>query len=404
MQKKIVIFFFISLLLCLPGGAEEVLIVHEWGTFTAMQDESGNAIAGINTDDEPVPQFVYRLDKFPLIHSLNDRPANWFQGAPACHRDVTVRLETPVIYFYPPKSKKFENEFDVSVQFKGGWITEYFPQGETEAPEFPHHLKNTTVGRLTWKTIKTGDFEPTHQTNDHVWSTPRKVNAKSVSNADGESEKYLFYRGVGHLDSLVKVIRNLKDQSLSITGKWNKDTPLTIEHLWLVDIQKDGTVAFKTLGPVTFHEEQQEIKLPSQFEAEDFSQENLANLRNSMHGVLVKLGLFEDEATAMLETWELSYFKSPGLRLFFIVPTEWVNETLPLSISVPSRITRVMLGRIEIVTPKQREILSRIAQGPLPDLAPLTKAFYDQFRMESNDPRNTPERSERLSTITTMPF
>ncbi len=393
MQKKIGIFFFISLLLCLPGWTEEVLIVHEWGTFTAMQDESGNAVAGINTDDEPVPSFVYRLEKIHLIHRLDDRPTHWFQGAPACHRDVTMRLETPVVYFYPPKSKKFKNEFDVSVQFKGGWITEYFPQGETEAPEFPSSLKTTTVGKLTWKSVQTGDFKSSQETNEHVWITPRNVKAKSISLPNGEAEKYLFYRGVGHLDSLVKVTRDAGDQSLSLAGKWNKDIPLTIEYLWLVDIQKDGTAAFKTLGPVTFHEEQQEIKLPSHFKTEDFSQKNLKLLRDSMHSALVKLGLYEDEATAMLDTWELSYFKSHGLRLFYVVPTEWVNETLPFKISVPSQITRVMLGRIEIVTPKQREILTRIAQGPLPDLEPLTKAYYDQF------PRNTPERNEHLFTM-----
>ena len=33
----------------------ESMVVHEWGTFTSLQDESGNAIGGINADDEPVP-------------------------------------------------------------------------------------------------------------------------------------------------------------------------------------------------------------------------------------------------------------------------------------------------------------------------------------------------------------
>src|SRR6476659_1533160 len=41
--------------------AQVRIVVHEWGTFTSYQDESGRAIGGINTDDEPVPAFVHRV-------------------------------------------------------------------------------------------------------------------------------------------------------------------------------------------------------------------------------------------------------------------------------------------------------------------------------------------------------
>jgi hypothetical protein len=37
----------------------------------------------------------------------------------------------------------------------------------------------------------------------------------------------------------------------------------------------------------------------------------------SMKESLMQAGLFAEEADAMLNTWELSYFKSPGWRLFF---------------------------------------------------------------------------------------
>src|SRR4051812_4817647 len=78
-------------------------IIHEWGTFTSLQNERGEAIGGINTDDEPVPQFVHRLANFILLRPT-EIPAFFCQGAPRCHPDVTMRLETPVIYFHPPKS------------------------------------------------------------------------------------------------------------------------------------------------------------------------------------------------------------------------------------------------------------------------------------------------------------
>jgi hypothetical protein len=43
-----------------PPDAGAKWAVHEWGTFTSLQDESGNAVGGINTDDEPAPKFVHR--------------------------------------------------------------------------------------------------------------------------------------------------------------------------------------------------------------------------------------------------------------------------------------------------------------------------------------------------------
>ncbi len=79
---------------------------------------------------------------------------------------------------------------------------------------------------------------------------------------------------------------------------------------------------------------------------------------------MVSEGLFSDEADALLNTWETSYFRRPGLRLFFLCPDDWTNRVLPLHLSVDADIKRVMIGRIEIVTPEQRQLLSRIATGP----------------------------------------
>ena len=81
----------------------------------------------------------------------------------------------------------------------------------------------------------------------------------------------------------------------------------------------------------------------------------------SLRSALVAEGLFEDEAQALLNTWELSYFKSPGLRVFFLVPRAWTDFYLPLDISVPADLNRVMVGRIELVTPGQRNLLRQIA-------------------------------------------
>src|SRR5437588_1424234 len=84
------------------ASPDDHLIVHEWGTFTVLQDEHGRAIRGINTDDEPVPAFVHNLHS-RIIQGPTEVPPVYFKGAPRSESDVYVRLETPVIYFYPPK-------------------------------------------------------------------------------------------------------------------------------------------------------------------------------------------------------------------------------------------------------------------------------------------------------------
>jgi hypothetical protein len=83
-----------------------------------------------------------------------------------------------------------------------------------------------------------------------------------------------------------------------------------------------------------------------------------------MHAALVADGLFADEATAMLETWRRAYFHSPGLRVFYVVPRAWTDHTLPLELSAPAQIERVMVGRIELISPEQREGLAKLASGP----------------------------------------
>src|SRR6266478_1920115 len=88
-----------------PSG----LTVHEWGTFTSVAGEDGSAVdwdALGCKDDLPgfVNDFGYRGFKWRL------------RG--------TVRMETPVVYFYSPR----EVEVHVKVTFPKGLITEWYPQ------------------------------------------------------------------------------------------------------------------------------------------------------------------------------------------------------------------------------------------------------------------------------------
>src|SRR5438874_4406416 len=74
---------------------------------------------------------------------------------------------------------------------------------------------------------------------------------------------------------------------------------------------------------------------------------------------LISQGLYEREARAMIETWRDSWFEE-GTRLFYIVPQGAVDDILPLDIQPgPSQITRVFVGRMEIITPAIQDDVQR---------------------------------------------
>lgn len=87
--------------------------VHEWGTFTSVAGADGSPVewdALGGKDDLPrfVNNFGYRCFKWRVTG--------------------TVRMETPVMYFYSPR----ELEAHVKVAFPRGLITEWYPQAQYE--------------------------------------------------------------------------------------------------------------------------------------------------------------------------------------------------------------------------------------------------------------------------------
>lgn len=76
------------------------------------------------------------------------------------------------------------------------------------------------------------------------------------------------------------------------------------------------------------------------------------SLELDLKQMLVAQGLYEKEALAMIKTWRDSLFEE-GLRAFYIVPRKVTDSILPLTIEPqPSEVSRVLVGRIEIITPE----------------------------------------------------
>ncbi|MCO6454385.1 MAG: hypothetical protein J5I93_03635 [Pirellulaceae bacterium] len=352
------------------------LVVHEWGTFTSLQDEQGRSLPGINSDDEPVPGFVHRLADELVIPPSQLAPV-YYKGAPRVHRDIVMRLETPVIYFYLPAGMHEPSTLDVRVRFRGGWLTEYYPQARVDAPGLRKgqflfgRILPETEGRLEWDGLMIGGAPTLPDTEAHVWLAPRQTEATPVSTPAGEAEKYLFYRGVGNLAAPLLVRREPCQDRLTISEQFSPDLfanraePRLSTKLWLVDIREDAAVAFRCLGEHLLTGRPQAIvtETAASFAEQDYAPDNLARLRSVMHEALVADGLYSDESSALLSTWEQGYFKSVGMRLFFLLPQAWTDSILPLELSVPADIRRTMVGRIELVTPRHRQLLRRIANS-----------------------------------------
>lgn len=355
--------------------SSDALVVHEWGTFTVLQDESGKPVGGINTDDEPLPHFVHNLNG-ELNGPSSPLPPVYFKGVPRNHPDVYTRLETPVLYFYPPAGR--EMTLDVDVRFPAGWLTQYYPNASVTADTHDKDafhfgpLTYKSVGTLSWKNLRVGGKQEGPKTDVPAWLAPRRVDdAASVTTAAGETERYLFYRGVGHIDAPLSIARTADGTSLQVRSRLGNAVQITpgmkMGPLWLVDARPDGTSAFREIESIDLAQAADKVLATTSatFAETEYSRETLAHIRLRLRDALVRDGLFGPEAEGLLNTWEASYFRRPGLRMFFMVPRQWTDAHLPLRISTAATIERAMVGRIELVTPRHRELLGKISAGPV---------------------------------------
>lgn len=346
------------------------LVVHEWGTITSIHAADGTPATGLNRIEEAdvLPAFVHRYEpettRYDVKRFVGKRPN--IPGRP----DVTMRLETPVIYFHPPPNEKYAVPIDITVRFRGGVLNEFYPAAKASVgvdnDRVSHKLRtgdlaewngdvlnNYVVGTLQWKGLRLHDTVVAPLTSSEIWLAPREVNSVSVFSPEaGEGEQYLFYRGVAHLDALLqtKLTRGRLELATPINLAWLESAAAVVPNIWFAHVRADGVIAFRTQPAVTLEKENagNELARIKRFTPGDYAQSGAGELRASLKKALIAQGLFADEAEAMLNTWKSSYFQKPGLRLFYIVPREWTDYFLPLELSVPARVTRVIVGRIDL--------------------------------------------------------
>jgi hypothetical protein len=308
------------------------LTVHEWGTFTSIAGSDGRAarwhpVASLNGSSD-LPEFVERFRNGGFKVMLRG----------------TVRMETPVLYFY----SSHDATVQVKVTFSKGLITEWYPHASKVNPDTSTTenwlYEKQADGGIAWNsvTLEPGERDPlpveTGSGSNHYYAA-RQTSATSlrVKGPRGDQrEKFLFYRGVSiFTPPLAATVKD--DGKLAVKNLTSAEIPSIV-----LFERRGGKVGYRVSGALA---NQAEVLLdPPQLSA------SVDSLRDELEAILVRSGLYRDEAHAMLETWRDSWFEE-GSRVFYIVPAGFVNSILPLSIQpAPAQTVRVFVGRMEVVT------------------------------------------------------
>lgn len=347
MKRIYFIFIFLFIYSALFSQKDSIITVHEWGTFTTLSASDGRQLNGLYPDEEKLPSFVYDLD----ITSTNAANAKGINTNNCALKNVTVKMETPVIYMYANEA----SDFTLKVGFTHGLISQWYPNrtaGTAHITDCNGGIDFTTKqSDIEWKgkVLAPTSTEKLTQVNTQsiTWIQPRATKANLLKVGDsGEVEKYLFYRGLGNFENRLKIefevdgifmFTNLTGTRIPYAIVYHKPMNGEAEIWWAGSLDKNARVTTVPNGIPGITPERV-----------------IRNFKSSLIGA----GLYADEAEAMLKTWQQSYFETPGVKVFWIVPQEITDTLLPLEMKpLPLSVKRVMVGRSEILTPRFEDFI-----------------------------------------------
>lgn len=338
------------------SGLESDFIAHEWGAFTSVQGADGIQLEWNPLVTSELPTFVYDRGR----PSGNARLPRYSEYSGKGALLSFQRMETPVIYFYSGQQRTI----DVTVNFPQGTITEWFPQvGKYE----PRALRWTGLQVYPQKSnAKLANLLPMDASGSHYFAA-RETDAdflmvKNNTTKMAEHEKFLFYRGVGDFKAPLQVTLGGNEDTVTLKNNGTE----TLSHLYVLSLKrgKGKYLHIDSLPPGR----QQVVPL-----LQTRGQTELSDLRprlaKEMAASLVRDGLFDREASAMVSTWNDSWFGEDGLRVLYTLPRPWTDRILPLTISpAPSGLVRVMVGRAELITPTMEwELMKQVVRYGDPD-------------------------------------
>jgi hypothetical protein len=250
----------------------------------------------------------------------------------------------------------------VNVKFPRGIITETFPAPVTTYPAKSSDpvLAN---GEATFdvRILREEQNKFPFVDNKNIYSHARNVASNAIASGR-EYEKFVFYRGLGQFQPQIRITS--KQGALKIEG--NAQT--MPQAAFLVDVDQSGDTRMLNLGDLRSREVAEIsaslVNALGNHRSNSPLMLNGAQGKAAMISSLVAAGLKNDEATAMLNTWENGYLKVTGVRLLYVLPRAEVDATLPLTMTpAPQSLARVFVGRLEILTDiEEGRILTAVLQ------------------------------------------
>lgn len=316
------------------------LTIHEWGTLTSAQSSTGTWLAGVQHQEEALPAFVHQRDLGPQ----GSGAAETFAGV------ATTQVQTPVLF----AQAETAGDLEVRLQAPTGLFTSVWPQA---AVALPAEVSALAGGELRLQLHVDPNASAPTTTAAGLWTPLRAVPAAGVS-AGADRETFVFWRALSSWTPPVRVLAT-NDGTTSTTVTFHNDGDVEIPAAFWVHVHAGGGL-LKVLGAVPPKGSQVGTTTPKESNPDLFS----AQATSQVSATLVQAGLNEAEASALIASWGENYFKTPGLRILWLVPKAWVDQALPITVTpTPLQHSRVYVGRLEALTPALDAETIAVVQG-----------------------------------------
>ncbi len=333
-------------------------IIHEWGTFLSVQGSDGVTLGGMVDSDEPLPSFVEERSisawKRSMFRQKGETPVTYFYTDRPM--DVQVRVDMPkgiLTHWYPPVCRFGPNPTAKAATAPTSsyldWCTVHL---HPATQSFAKTVETNGNGKLALSLQKVGLDQPWRFARETDSAIVRVESHDTKGNVVSHMEKFLFYRGVGTFPMPLEA-KSRDDDKTGLHLILNNHQNLSLHGMYAVQVE-NNLIRFAAL-PDLAGNSSGKLDMGSIPSAPLPLSEGVAEVKSAVAATLMAAGLYPKEAQAMVNNWERSYFRTEGLRILYVVPRETVDGVLPIQFRPkPDKLVRVMLGRVELLTP-QRE-------------------------------------------------
>jgi hypothetical protein len=295
------------------------LTVHEWGVISVYNDvELANA--AMRAEWANMPKFING--------QIDGRKVPEYMGP----------VDAPVIYFHAAQPMTFS----VKVDFPKGKPALWWPSTVNYGGGLRKIRPIEAVNSLSWqvhlKAKEAAQVQPMALPKAHWFEALRAVQADDVYinqpyAAGKQKERFIYYDGL--LPSPKAAVVTVTGDNVGVKSQ----AKYPLHDVTVVDLRNIRKVRIARVAKLDAGAEVKEVA---------FTEADQSKWPFDAVAMLVKQlqtsGLHEDEAKALANVWQKTFFETEGVGVFYRLPQEIYDQLLPLTLSVkPEKIVRTML-------------------------------------------------------------